>query len=110
VYAVPALGAPDSRQGGPWNPSLQAARSTREHNRHAVANGIGNTRAVAHELVRNAGEKLAGCGAEARRYRIPVIDADTARGSRIGHRPASTCVMNAPTMRLNSSGSSMLIA
>ena len=29
-------------------------------------------------------------------YRIPVIDADTARGSRIGHRPASTCAMNAP--------------
>ena len=32
-------------------------------------------------------------------YRIPVIDADTARESRIGHRPASTVAMNAPTIR-----------
>jgi hypothetical protein len=34
-------------------------------------------------------------------YFIPVIDVTIARGSRTGHRPASTCTMKSPTSRLN---------
>src|SRR5262245_2627576 len=41
---------------------------------------------------------------------MPVMEALIARGSRCGQRPVSTCAMNSPTMRLYSSGSSMLIA
>ena len=43
-------------------------------------------------------------------FRMPVIELDRARGSRIGQRPLSTCWMKSPTRRLNSSGSSRLIA
>ena len=41
---------------------------------------------------------------------MPVIELESARGSRIGQRPLSTCAMKPPTMRLNSSGSSRLMA
>ena len=58
-------------------------------------------------------ERAAGVGkskatARCRYVRIPVIDARTERGSRIGQRPLSTCARKSPRIRLNSSGASRL--
>src|SRR5258708_2735954 len=41
--------------------------------------------------------------------RMPVMEADMARGSRVGQRPASTWAMKSPMMPLNRSGASRLM-